>query len=180
MMSIIGLSDEEVESICAEARSVGEVVAANLNCPGQVAISGEEAALKRAAELAKEKGAKRAIPLKVSGAFHSNLMKLAEDKLAAELDEVTILEPRVPIVANVTGDYVRSPDQIREFLVRQLTSPVLWNACVQRLLGDGYDGFYEIGPGNVLAGLMRRIDRSQRVVNVSNVASLEQALQGED
>ena len=169
MASVIGLADEAVESACVEARAKGVVVAANLNCPGQVVISGEKAAVEAACKLAQEKGARMAVALKVSGAFHSPLMQPAQEKLAAELDATRFTSAKMPVVSNVSGEYMREPQEIREALKRQVTSPVLWHRSIQRLIADGYDTFYEAGPGKVLTGLMRRIDKTKRAVNISTV-----------
>ena len=166
MSSILGLDDETVQRICDEARDAGIVVPANYNCPGQIVISGEPAALAKAEALAKEAGAKKVVPLKVSGAFHSPLMAPAAMALREELERVEIRTPTTPVVANVSADYVRAPDEIRNTLVKQLEHPVRWTASMQRLAADGVETFYEIGPGKVLAGLMRRIDRSKTVVNL--------------
>lgn len=173
MCSIIGLSDEEVVDICKAASDVGEVVAANFNCPGQVALSGEKPALEKAAELAKERGAKMVIPLKVSAAFHSKLMAPASDRLEQEIRRTTFLEPQVPVVCNVTAQPTGDAQEAKQRLVEQLCSPVLWTKSMHRLIDDGVEAFYEIGPGKVMAGLMRRIDRSKKVVNIETSEDLE-------
>lgn len=169
MAAIIGLADEVVQEICAEASAHGIVVAANLNCPGQVVVSGEKPAVAAVCDLAQKRGARSATPLKVSGAFHSPLMQEAQERLAAELVATTFKEAKIPVIANVTADYVREPQQIRELLRRQVTSPVYWGRSIQRLIADGFDTFYEVGPGKVLTGLMKRIDKSKRAVNISNL-----------
>jgi [acyl-carrier-protein] S-malonyltransferase len=167
MASVIGLSDDVVEAVCAQARAKGVVVAANLNCPGQVVISGEKAAVEAACALAQEKGARMAVPLKVSGAFHSPLMQPAQVKLAAELDATKFATAKIPVVSNVSGEYMREPDDVRSALKRQVTSAVLWHHSIQRLIADGFDAFYEVGPGKVLTGLMKRIDKTKRAVNIN-------------
>jgi len=167
MASVIGLSDDVVEAVCAQARAKGVVVAANLNCPGQVVISGEKAAVEAACALAQEKGARMAVPLKVSGAFHSPLMQPAQVKLAAELDATKFATAKIPVVSNVSGEYMREPDDVRSALKRQVTSAVLWHRSIQRLIADGFDAFYEVGPGKVLTGLMKRIDKTKRAVNIN-------------
>lgn len=156
--SVIGLDKEVVSQICTNVR--GTVVVANFNAPQSVAISGETSALNEAVAKIKETGARKVIPLKVAGAFHSPLMKSAEKKLRKEMDKITIQTSRKPIVSNVTGDYVRTPEEIKECLARQITSPVLWEDSMRRLISDGFSNFYEIGPGKVLIGLMRQIDSS--------------------
>jgi len=174
MASIIGLEDEVVIEICREASRDGVVVAANFNCPGQVVISGEKRALELACKMCEEKGAKMVVPLKVSGAFHSPLMRPAFEKLTEELAKTKISDARVPVVSNVTGDFVQKAEEIRKSLTDQLCNPVRWRAGMERCLRDGFDTFYEIGPGRVLAGLMKRIDRSKRVININSVADCMQ------
>jgi [acyl-carrier-protein] S-malonyltransferase len=176
MVSIIGLSDEEVEALCKEASSYGIICAANYNCPGQVVISGENRPLEVASQEAKKRGAKRVIPLKVSGAFHSPLMASAQAKMASALQKVKIQRARLPVVANIHTQYVQEPEEIRSALLAQLTGPVRWTESMQNLLKDGVEEFYEVGPGKVIAGLMKRIDPSKAVKNLETVASLEAVL----
>lgn len=158
MVSIIGLDLEIVHQICRQVEGV--VTIANLNSPGQVVISGQIQALQKASLRAREAGAKKVIPLKVAGAFHSPLMKLAEEKLKVELDRINFKSPNRPIVSNVTADYVATPEEIKASLAKQITSPVLWEASIKRLIKDGVTEFYELGPGNVLTGLVERIDKT--------------------
>ncbi|MBI4833251.1 MAG: ACP S-malonyltransferase [Planctomycetes bacterium] len=159
MVSVIGLERAKLEEICKTASAKGGVVnIANLNSPGQIAISGDNETLKTASEMAKAAGARKVIPLKVAGAFHSALMKPAEEKLKIELDKIKINTITKPVISNVTADYVRTPDEIKRCLARQVTSPVLWEDSMRRLVKEGVKEFYEIGPGNVLTGLMQRID----------------------
>ena len=169
MLSVIGLSEAQIAEVVAKASSKGIVAAANFNSPEQIVLSGEPEALAEADRLAKEAGAKLTVELKVSGAFHSPLMKPAADELAAALAEIEIAKPQTPVISNVTADYVAHPDQIRELLIRQLTSPVRWCPSMQRLIGDGVSAFYEIGPGRVLGGLMKRIDRKAGVTSLNTV-----------
>ena len=159
MLSVIGLDEAKLDDVVETASSRGVVAAANFNSPGQIVLSGEPEALAEAGRLAKEAGARMTVPLKVSGAFHSPLMTPAGEELSRALAEVEISQPHVPVVSNVTADYVAHPNQIRELLVRQLTHPVRWAQSMQRLIDDGVNAFYEIGPGRVLTGLMKRIDR---------------------
>lgn len=173
MMSIIGLEDGIVEAICAQARETAMVVAANYNSPGQVVISGTREGIERAAVLAKERGAKRALPLAVSGAFHSPLMDPAAVRLEAELSATTIQEPSFTLVANVTAQPVSEPDDIRRALARQVKSPVMWSQSVQWLLKDGYTQFVEVGPGKVLTGLMKRIAPEAVAINISSADALK-------
>jgi [acyl-carrier-protein] S-malonyltransferase len=166
MYSILGMDDESVEQACADA---GEGVwPANYNCPGQLVISGRKSAAARAARLCEERGARRAIQLKVAGAFHTPLMQSAAERLAPELERTDFTEPHFPVVANVTAGPVREPDKIRRLLVEQVVSPVRWADGMRRVISQGVDEFYEVGPGNVLQGLLRRIDRDQACRSVSD------------
>jgi [acyl-carrier-protein] S-malonyltransferase len=172
MFSIISLEDQQVEEACRRVREEegGRVWPANYNCPGQLVISGEEQAAARAAELCTEAGARRAIQLTVAGAFHSPLMQPAADKLEDELQKTPFSPPEYPVLANVTGKPVEDPDQIRELLARQVTSPVRWSASMNWCVEQRAQKFIELGPGRVLRGLLRRIDRS---LDCSSVNSLE-------
>ena len=160
MAAVLGLDDSVVEDVCAAASSRGEgtVVPANFNSPGQVVISGDVAAIHVAELLMKEAGARRVLPLKVSGAFHSPLMAVAEEGLAEQLDSVEVTAPRVPVVSNVTAHPVDDAATARQLLVAQLTSPVRWTSSVQTMRSAGIANFLEIGPGHVLTVLLRRID----------------------
>jgi [acyl-carrier-protein] S-malonyltransferase len=159
MAAVLGLQDEALERVCAEVTADGQGVAvpANYNSPGQVVISGDVDAVKRAGEAARSAGARRVLPLSVSGAFHSPLMREAEDGLAEALDAITFESPRFPIVSNVTASPVRHADEARRLLVEQLTAPVRWTTSVQAMAALGASRFYEIGPGHVLSNLVRRI-----------------------
>ena len=157
MVAILGLDNRVVDSICEEASAFGVVSPGNYNCPGQVVISGEEKALKRAVELAQKAGAKRCKALNVSGAFHSALMRPAESGLREAMSGVSLSKPQTPFIAKVTGDYLGEPDEIREMLALPLSSPIQWEASIRRMIDDGIGSFMEVGPGSVLAGLMRRI-----------------------
>ena len=169
MAAIIGLDEATAQNVCQETG----VEVANLNCPGQIVISGAADKLPAACELAKAKGARKAIPLPVAGAYHSQLMASALPKLAAALDQVAIVPPRVPVVANVSGYPHGSTDEIRQSLVRQVTSSVRWEASVRYLLSQGFTRFIELGPGTALSGFMKRIDKNVQVLNVADMASLE-------
>ena len=172
MVSIIGLEEEKVGELC-QAAGDGQVLApANFNCPGQIVISGEAGACERAMQLAEKFGASRAIPLKVGGAFHSELMRPAAEGLAEALAGVEIRPPRYPVVSNVDARPAGDADAIRQKLIAQITSPVRWWESMQYLLAKGADEFYEIGPGRVLAGLMRRIDSGRRVRSVNSADAL--------
>ncbi len=158
MAAVIGLDDAVVEEICAGIEGV--VVAANYNCPGQLVISGEISAIDKACEALTEKGARRALKLPVGGAFHSPLMEPAKEELADAISNTVFNEPICPVYQNVVAKAVTNADEIRENLIAQLTAPVRWTQCIQSMVADGGTEFIEVGPGKVLQGLMRKIDRS--------------------
>jgi [acyl-carrier-protein] S-malonyltransferase len=172
MAAILGLDHQIVKDICVKASSAGTVEAANINCPGQIVISGKVAGVAEAIKLCKEAGAKRAIELQVSAPFHSSLMKPAADNLAAELMNVGIVNASIPVVSNVTGDYTTDASQIKDLLVRQMTSPVQWEGSINKMSADGFDTFIEVGPGKVLTGLIKKIAPKARLFNISDAASL--------
>lgn len=175
MAAILGLDAEGVAQACAEAAGEvpGEVVTpANLNAPGQVVIAGHVAAVARAGERAKARGARRVIPLAVSAPFHCPLMKPAEERLAPELRALHLADPRVPVVANVDAAPKRDAAASIEALIRQVSSPVRWEDVVRRLLAEGMQTFVELGPGTVLAGLIKKIDRGATVVSVEDEEGL--------
>jgi len=167
MAAIIGLDEGPTREVCEEAG----VVLANLNCPGQLVISGEAEKITKACELAKAKGAKRALPLPVAGAYHSPLMASAQPKLAAELAAAKISAPGVPVISNVTAQ-AHGAD-ISAKLVEQVCASVLWETSVRALLAQGYTRFIELGPGTALSGFMKRIDKTATMLNVADAASLE-------
>ncbi len=171
MASILGLDLETIKSICQQTKA--EI--ANINCPGQIVISGGVGQIQEAIRLAKEQGAKRAILLEVSGAFHSSLMKGASLKLAQELDKTKINTPKVPVVSNVHVRPAASALEIRENLVRQVYSPVLWEDSMKFILSKGIMNFMEFGPGRVLKGLMRRISETAEVINIQKKEDIEGA-----
>ncbi|HZL78685.1 MAG TPA: ACP S-malonyltransferase, partial [Candidatus Limnocylindrales bacterium] len=155
--------------VCAEAG----VVLANLNCPGQFVISGEAEKIVKACELAKAKGAKRALPLPVAGAYHSPLMASAQPKLGAELAKVNLVSPSVPAISNVTAQAHGTPSEISAKLVEQVCASVLWEESMRALLAQGCTRFIELGPGTALSGFMKRIDKTATMLNVADAASLE-------
>ena len=169
MAAIIGLDEAATRAVCAEA----EVELANLNCPGQLVISGESDKIAKACELAKAKGARRALPLPVAGAYHSPLMASAQPKLQAELTRIIVQAPAVQVISNVTARPHEGPDSIRARLVEQVTSSVRWEESIRYLLGQGFTRFIELGPGTALSGFLKRIDKSATVLNVADVGSLE-------
>jgi [acyl-carrier-protein] S-malonyltransferase len=169
MAAVIGLDEAPTREVCAEAG----VVLANLNCPGQLVISGEADKIAKAVELAKTKGAKRAIALPVAGAYHSPLMAGAQPKLQAELAKVKLSPPVVSVISNVTGQPHGNAAEISARLVEQVTSSVLWEKSMRYLLAQGFTRFIEFGPGTALSGFMKRIDKSAQMFNVADVAGLE-------
>jgi [acyl-carrier-protein] S-malonyltransferase len=177
MVSIIGLDEQKVRELCDKAGGDEVLAPVNFNCPGQIVISGSRNACERAEELAPEYGAMKAVRLAVGGAFHTEMMAGAASTLAQALSSTEILEPSVPeVIANISAEYYSSSSEIRDGLRRQLTCPILWQKCMERLLADGVEQFYEIGPGRVLTGLMRRINRKARIVNVSGLQEVKTLL----
>lgn len=170
MAAIVGLPDEKVEEICASCEGI--VIPANYNCGGQVVISGEKTAVEQACEKAKAEGAKRALPLAVSGAFHSPLMEPARVELGKAIEETRIVEPICPIYQNVTAQAVTDPDTIKKNLLAQLTSPVRWTQSVRNMLADGADYFMEIGPGTVLQGLVKRISAGTEGITIEGLTTI--------
>lgn len=166
MAAVLGLDDAVVEEVCANIDGV--VVAANYNCPGQLVISGEIAAIDKACAALTEKGARRALKLPVGGAFHSPLMAPAREELAEAIKNTTFSEPTCPVYQNVVAKAVTNPDEIKENLIAQLTAPVRWTQCVQAMIADGGTEFVEVGPGKVLQGLMRKIDRNVTASGAGN------------
>jgi [acyl-carrier-protein] S-malonyltransferase len=169
MAAIIGLDETPTRELCAEAG----VVLANLNCPGQLVISGAAEKIAKACELAKAKGAKRALPLSVAGAYHSPLMAGAQPKLAAEMARVNLALPIVSVISNVTASAHGTPPEISATLVEQVCAPVRWEESMRALVALGYTRFIELGPGTALSGFMKRIDKTAQMLNVADVASLE-------
>lgn len=173
MASILGLDDAVVEDVCREASEAGLVVPANYNCPGQLVISGTRAGVERAVALAKERGARRAMELNVSSAFHSPLMESAREALADALQEVTIREPDGRFINNADAAFLKDPGAIRESLARQLVSPVRWTESCRFATGQGARVFFEVGPGAVCKGLMKRIDKEAVVHSLATLADID-------
>jgi [acyl-carrier-protein] S-malonyltransferase len=178
MAAVLSLSADQVAEACAEAAAQAAltVAAANLNSPNQTVISGSAAGVEKAIELAKARGARRAIMLPVSAPFHCALMQPAQDEVARVLDALTLADPRIPVAANVTGRLVTTADGARDALIRQVTGAVRWVDCMQALISAGAEIFIEVGPGKVLCGLLRQIDPAQKSLNVEDPASLERTL----
>lgn len=173
MAAFIGLQEDVVAEVCDSASSAGVVQVANFNSPGQIVISGSVAGVNRAIEIAKEKGAKRAILLGVGGAFHSPLMEYASEGLQKALAEVEIKPTSIPVYSNVHAKPITQPDEIRQLLAAQLTSPVQWLEIVRNMIQDGASEFYEVGPGSVLRGLLKRINREVTGKSIGKLSDLE-------
>ena len=177
MLAVFGLTSETLAGICAEASALGSVELANHNSPRQIILTGEKAALRQAGELAKKAGAKLIVPLKVSGAWHSRFMAEASERMREQLAQTAVGSFSIPVVANVSGKpYPDEPDSVRDGLVRQIVRPVLWSDSVATLLAMGLRTFVEVGPGKVLAGLMRDIDREAKVMNAQDPDTISKVL----
>lgn len=164
MAAVMGLESTVIEEVCGGTEGIVSI--ANYNCPGQIVITGEADAVSRAGEALKEKGAKRIIPLKVSGPFHSQMLTGAGKRLAKDLAKIQLSEFPIPYIANLTADYVQDTGRIRELLEKQVSSSVRWQQTVERMLADGVDTFVEIGPGKTLSGFVRKINKDVKVLNI--------------
>ena len=171
MSAILGTDAELIEKICEE--TPGIVSIANYNCPGQIVITGEEKAVLTAGEALKAAGARRVIPLKVSGPFHCELLKEAGKKLGEELEKIEIQTFAIPYVTNVTAQYVTESDQVKNLLVKQVSSSVRWQQCVEQMINDGVDTFIEIGPGKTLTGFLKKINRNVKALHIEKIDDLE-------
>lgn len=174
MCAVLGMDGEKIAKICEETEGIVSV--ANYNCPGQIVITGEEGAVAAAAEKLKEAGARRCIPLKVSGPFHSEMLKGAGEKLAGVLVDVELKEFSMPYVTNVTADYVTDISEIKELLGRQVYSSVRWQQSVERMIADGVDTFIEIGPGRTLTGFLKKINKNVTGLHIEKVEELEKVV----
>lgn len=170
MSAVLAMDAEKIEEVIAPIEGVQ---IANYNCPGQIVITGEKAAVDAAAAACSEAGAKRCVPLKVSGPFHSAMLKGAGEKLADALESVEIHDIKVPYITNVTADYVKSPADVKDYLTKQVSSSVRWQQTIERFIADGADEFVEIGPGRSLSGFMRKINRDVKVVNIDKLEDFE-------
>jgi len=175
MAAIMGLSTEDVVSVCRDAHSIGVVEPVNFNCPGQIVIAGLVEALEEACRLAKEKKG-RTVMLSVSAPFHSSLLSVIEDKMAALVRNTPIKQPVISFASNVNADYMSDPEEIRASLVKQVYSPVLWEEIVRLFIGDGYDTFVEVGPGRALTGFMKKIDKGVAAFHVEDEQTLKNLL----
>jgi [acyl-carrier-protein] S-malonyltransferase len=175
MVAIIGLDEEKTKALCKEAGQGELLEPVNFNCPGQIAISGTKSACLRAEQLAEKYGAMKAVRLEVAGAFHTTMMSPAAEALSDALARTKISEPAdIKVIANINAEYYSSSPQIRESLAGQLVQPIYWQKCVERLLAEGVEKFYEIGPGKVLTGLMKRINRKASIENISTAAAISE------
>ena len=172
MAAVLGMDAAAIEKICEETE--GYVSIANYNCPGQIVITGEEAAVSAASEALKEAGAKRVVPLNVSGPFHSKMLEPAGEKLGVVIDETTINEVKIPYVSNVTAQLVTDPVNVKELLVKQISSSVRWQQTIELMIEKGVDTFVEIGPGKTLTGFMRKINKEGRELNVYHIETPEE------
>lgn len=171
MSAVLGLDAETIEEVCKE--TPGIVIVANYNCPGQIVISGEKQAVEAAGEALKNKGAKRVVPLNVSGPFHSPMLKEAGEKLASELDKITLQDPNPSYVANVNAEFIYSKENIKELLAKQVYSSVKWQQSVETMIAAGITTFIEIGPGKTLSSFIKKIDKTCKVLNVEKVEDLD-------
>lgn len=171
MAAIIALDADKIAEVCEQVDGIVSI--ANYNCPGQIAISGEKEAVDKACELLKEAGAKRCIPLNVSGPFHSAMLKGAGEKLAKELENVSISDIKIPYVTNVTGDFVKDKNEVKDLLAAQVSSSVKWIQCVEAMLKDNVDTFIEIGPGKTLSSFVKKMNKEVTIVNVDKYADLD-------
>ncbi|HIZ22048.1 MAG TPA: ACP S-malonyltransferase [Candidatus Blautia faecigallinarum] len=171
MAAVIGTDAGLIEEVCAKTEGIVSI--ANYNCPGQIVITGEEEAVKKAGEALKEAGARRIVPLKVSGPFHSAMLKEAGEKLGGVLEGITLGKIETPYLTNVTGKTVTEVSQVKELLVKQVSSSVRWQQCVEQMIQDGTDTFIEIGPGKTLTGFLRKINRNVTGINIEKIEDLE-------
>lgn len=177
MAAILGLDRDAVQEACNTSKSEGIVEVANYNCPSQIVIAGEIKAVETACNKAKELGAKRAMPLSVSAPFHTSMLKGAGEKLHKELENVHLEDIKIPVMTNVTGDYISNKDEIKDLLRKQVASSVLWEDIIRNMIRDGINTFIEIGPGKALSGFVKKIDRSAKVLNVEDLASLNKTVE---
>lgn len=176
MAAIIGLEETQVAEIIKEASKEGILEGANYNCPGQIVVGGEVLAIDQAIKLAEQAEARMAVKLKVSAPFHTSMLKPAADKLEKALEQVNIQSAQKPIVSNVTANYVEKTEDIKPLLINQVKSAVLWEASVRRMIDDGVDTFIELGPGKVLSGFIKKIDRKLNIYNIENLKTLDKTL----
>ncbi len=177
MAAVLGLNEEEIKEACKFGSQKGIVQPANFNCPGQIVIAGENEALKLASEKCEELGAKKVIPLPVSGPFHTRMLKEASDKLFAELEKIELNSLNTPVITNLTGDYINHKNEIKDILRNQVMSPVKWERTIRTMINDGVDTFIEIGPGKALRGFVKKVNRKVKLLNVEDIASLNKTIE---
>lgn len=175
MAAVLGLDADKIEAACEATEGIVSI--ANYNCPGQIVITGEEKAVEAAGEKCKEAGAKRVLPLKVSGPFHSKMLEGAGEKLGKELENVTIQDFTIPYIANVTADYVNQKEDVKPLLTKQVAASVRWQQTVEKMIADGVEEFVEIGPGKTLSGFMKKINRDVKVCNIDKMEDFEAFLE---
>ena len=175
MLAIIGLNKDEISNLCVKNKKFGTIEIANYNSPTQIVVSGENAPLEQLLKLAKEKGARKVIPLKVSAPFHSSLMKLAKENLAQYLERIDIYDPQIPLICNVSADYVKNKEEVKLALIEQMTHPVKWVDIIKKMNSEGVNYFVEVGPGKVLSGLIKQILPDAKTFNVFDSTSLIEA-----
>lgn len=176
MSAVLGLSEDKVRTACDRAKDFGIIEPANFNCPGQIVIGGEINAVDEATKVAKELGAMKTIDLAVSAPFHTSMLKPAADRLKVELEHIPTGSVNIPVISNVTGNYIKADSEVKDFLYRQVMSSVLWEHTIRRMIEDGVTSFVEFGPGRTLSGFVKKIDRSLGIYNVEDMASLEAAV----
>ncbi|MBK1811878.1 ACP S-malonyltransferase [Clostridium sp. YIM B02505] len=178
MSAVLGMDKDVLNSCVNECKEFGIVEVANYNCPDQIVIAGEKDAVEKCGALLSERGAKRVIPLTVSGPFHTSMMKPASERLFGELDKIELNELSIPLVSNVTAEYVKSTDDVKPLLVKQVMSSVKWEDSIKLMINDGVDTFIEVGPGRALSGFVRKISRNVNIFNVEDVKSLDKTING--
>jgi len=178
MCAVLNLDADKIQEACDEVKSIGRCMIANYNCPGQIAIAGDKAAVEKASEIVMEKGARKAVMLNVSGPFHTSLLAPASEKLNAELQHMTIKDMNIPVITNLTADVVPSKDEVIDILTKQVMNPVKWEQSVRKMIELGVDTFVEMGPGKTLSSFVKKISKDVAVYNVEDLKSLEKTCGG--
>lgn len=178
MCAVLKLDAEKIQEACDEVSDIGRCMIANYNCPGQIVIAGDKAAVEKASEIVIEKGAKRAVMLNVSGPFHTSLLKPAADKLSAELDKMQLNDMQIPVITNLTAEVVKDKSEVKDILTKQVMSPVKWEQSVKKMIELGVDTFIELGPGKTLSSFVKKISRDVAVYNVEDLKTLEKLVGG--
>lgn len=178
MCAVLNLDADKILSACESVKDTGRCMIANYNCPGQIVIAGDKAAVEKAAEIVKEMGARRAVMLNVSGPFHTSLLKPASDKLNEELKHITLSDFKVPVITNLTAEVVGSKDEVTDILTKQVMNPVKWEQSVRKMLELGVDTFVELGPGKTLASFVKKVTKEAAVYNVEDIKTLDKMCEG--